>query len=93
MNQEHSFGNGPVVLLSKEEDQWIIDAYSPTWMNSESIHLISQEGIERASWEMNDASHVSVSYPIEEYEWVLAEVRGEHWAISPIFIRELESED
>lgn len=86
LNQEHSFGNGPVIFLDAKEDLWNIDAYAPSWMDVESIHLMTQEGTELGSWDFNEETHLSVSFPQTDVEWVLAEVRGSHWAISPIVL-------
>ena len=82
--QKHSLGNGPIIFLSKQENLWQIDAYAPSWMEVESIHLITQGGVERTSWTFSEAGHRTVSYPQTDDTWALAEIRGSHWAISPI---------
>ncbi|MAA79947.1 MAG: hypothetical protein CL916_11890 [Deltaproteobacteria bacterium] len=82
--QKHSFGNGPIIFISEQEDLWIIDAYAPSWMEVESIHLITKGGLELNSWTFNESQHLSASHPRTDDAWVLAEIRGNHWAISPI---------
>ena len=84
LEQEHSFGNGPVIFLSATENRWNIDAYAPSWMDVESIHLMTQGGFELGSWEFDEEQHISISFSQTDVEWVLAEIRGSHWAISPI---------
>ena len=87
-SQEHSFGNGPLILLSAEEEEWHIEAYAPLWMNVESLILVGEGGIIHNQWSFDGEQKISVLHPKTEEAWTLAEIRGEHWAISPIFISE-----
>lgn len=86
--QEHSFGNGPLVLLSSTNEEWIIDAYAPSWMSVETLALIGESGVTHATWDFTEQTHLSVTYPKTTEAWTLAEIRGEHWAISPIIFGE-----
>ena len=75
-----------MLSLSEQDDHWHIEAYAPSWMDVESIHLVIENGVEVSSWSFDNETHVSASFPKEETAWVLAEIRGAHWAISPIHI-------
>ena len=87
-NQEHSFGNGPLVLLSSTDEEWLIDAYAPSWMNVESVALVGENGVTHETWDFTEQTHLSVRHPKTTEAWTLAEIRGAHWAISPILLRE-----
>jgi hypothetical protein len=88
LTQEHSFGNGPLVLLSEEEQQWRIEAYAPSWMDVQTLALVGEGGNTHAQWSFDEQRHISVLYPKTQEAWTLAEIRGTHWAISPILFSE-----
>lgn len=90
--QEHSFGNGPLVLLSDHNNQWYIQAYAPSWMDIDALRIITEGGFEYAQWDFSDEQSLFVSVPKIDSAWVLAELRGNHWAVSPILFPFAEQE-
>ena len=84
LSQEHSFGNGPLVLMFDQDEQWHIQAYAPSWMEVETLRVVTQGGSEYMQWDFSEEQSISVFVPKIETDWVLAEVQGTHWAVGPI---------
>ena len=70
-------------FFAAKEEQWNIDAY--TIMDGRRINPFNNTRRCRTRlMGLDGEPHLSVSFPKANVEWVLAEIRGSHWAISPI---------
>jgi hypothetical protein len=58
-------------------------------MSVESLALVGSGGNVHTQWAFEDGERqLSVRHPKTEEAWTLAEIRGAHWAVSPIFFSE-----
>ena len=78
--QNLCFGNGPFITVSTIEDEILIQAYRPSWMQVESLRIQGGNGLTFAEWPFQDVMmERRIARP--NSNWLSAEIVGTHWAI------------